>query len=604
MNCRLWYFRVFLKKRQQNTRNIFYVIIEPLGFMERTFLMDKTINVIICSLNSKYIHSSLAPWYLLAGIKQWCGEGINASVLEGTINDNTDRIFAKIADKKPDVLGFCCYIWNISAVLELSKLVKEHYPDTILVLGGPEVSYNAGQVLKVHPYIDFIVSGEGEKPFARLLNSLYREEPISGIPGLNFRNGGEIFESSPFVDNQQPPSPYSREYFEALDNRIAYLETSRGCPYSCAFCLSGRAGSVRYFDIERSKSELILLANSGAKTVKLVDRTFNANKNRAAELIEFIISKHSAEIPEKVCFHFEIAGDILDDSLLSLFNSAPKGLFQLEIGLQSFNPKTLEAINRKTDIKKLKENIQRLLNPQNIHIHIDLIAGLPFEGLDSFGESFNIAYSLKPHMLQLGFLKLLHGSPMRENRKKYPCRFSKNPPYEVIETPWISQDELQLLRHAEDALNRLYNSGRFQRTLEYILSQAEATPFKLFCEFGKYCSSMNISGISLDCYTALVFDYFSRWENIDKSVLRDSLACDRIATNPAGYLPPALTDEDESNRLKQILKQMSLNSETAKIKGIKRGAAILYSENCVVYANYTDKDPVTGEYELKKLTLK
>ncbi|HHV51654.1 MAG TPA: DUF4080 domain-containing protein [Clostridiales bacterium] len=565
--------------------------------------MDKTFNVIICALNSKYIHSSLAPWYLLAGIKQWCGEGINASVLEGTIKDDTGKIFAKIADKKPNVLGFCCYIWNITAVLKLSKLVKENSPDTILVLGGPEVSYNAGRLLEEHPFIDCIISGEGEKPFARLLNSLYREEPLSGIPGLNFRSGGEIVESSPFVDNQQPPSPYCREYFETLDNRLAYLETSRGCPYSCAFCLSGRAGSVRYFDIERAKKELVLLSKSGARTVKLVDRTFNANKKRAAELIEFIITNRGTQIPEGVCFHFEIAGDILDESLLSLFNSAPKGLFQLEIGLQSFNPKTLKAINRQTDTDRLKENIRRLLKPQNIHIHIDLIAGLPFEGLDSFAESFNTAYSLKPHMLQLGFLKLLHGSPMRQNREKYPCRFSERPPYEVVETPWISRDELQLLRYAEDALNRLYNSGRFPRTLEYILSQAETTPFKLFCEFGKYCGEKDISGISLDGYTALVFDYFSRWENIDKSVLRDKLACDRIATNPAGYLPPALTSEDEVIRLKQILKQLNLNRETAQIKGIKRGAAILHSENCIVYADYTGKDPVTGEYELKKIKL-
>jgi radical SAM superfamily enzyme YgiQ (UPF0313 family) len=564
--------------------------------------MDKSLNVIICTLNSKYVHSSLAPWCLMAGITKWCNKGILAEVLEGTINEKPETFLQKIIERKPDVIGFSCYIWNITAIINLVKLVKQHLPKTIVVLGGPEVSYNSGQVLSTHPYIDYIISGEGEKPFALFLNELYKGEPPYNIPGVSYRLDSEIKQSPPYVTDEQPPSPYTNKYFEVLNKRIAYLETSRGCPYSCAFCLSGREASVSYFDIERAKKELILLANSGTKTVKLVDRTFNAHKKRAAELIDFIISKYGTEIPNGVCFHFEIAGDILDFSLINLLGTAQKGAIQLEIGLQSFNTKTLEAINRKTDLNKLTQNISRLVANANIHIHIDLIAGLPFEDLNSFASSFNTAYNLKPHMLQLGFLKLIHGSPMRENRDQFPCHFSELPPYEVISTPWLSEDELKLLHDTEDALDRLYNSGRFRRTLDYILSQSGITPFELYCNFGKHCSSIKISNISLDDYTAVVYNYFSRWDKIDKTILRDIMVCDRLSTNSTGSIPPVLEVKDEklNLELKTVLKKMRLNKNTAPLRGVRRGAAILCSERCIVYADYKNQNPVTGDFVLKK----
>lgn len=562
--------------------------------------MEKPITAVICAMNSKYIHSSLATWYLAAAAAERCGEGVEVCVLEGTINDRPELLLKKIVAKTPDVVGFSCYIWNITAVLKLSRQIKSQLPDTVLVLGGPEVSYNSGQILREHPYIDYVVCGEGEKPFALLLNALHKGKPPENIPGLSRRAGSEILQSPPFIDDGDPPSPYGSEYFGALGNRIAYLETSRGCPYSCAFCLSCKSGGVRYFNLDRAKKELIMLANSGAKTVKLVDRTFNANKKRAAELVEFIISKYVADIPRGVCFHFEIAGDILDERLINLFCSAPPGLIQLEIGVQSFNQKTLIAVNRKTDLDRLTENVGRLVSSGNIHIHIDLIAGLPFEDFASFASSFNAAYKLKAHMLQLGFLKLLHGSPMREDSKRYPCRFSKSPPYEVIETPWLSEDGIKLLHCAEDSLNRLYNSGRFRRTLEYLLSTTGVPPFELFRRFGEYCAFMNIGRVSLDDYTSAVYRYFSEWDRIDREVLRDVLICDRLSTNPGGSLPPALKDESAKPQLKAVLKKMKDNRDTAPIKGVRRGAALLRAEKCVAYADYRDKNPVTGEFELKK----
>ncbi len=444
-------------------------------------IMKNKLTAAICVLNSKYIHSSLAPWCLSAGVDTYCGPEIFAEVVEGTINERLEDVAQRILALNPQVIGFSCYIWNISATKELIRLVKSRLPGAVVALGGPEVSYCAEKLLDGEPEVQYVLSGEGEKPFALLLNAISRGETPENIPGVCYRRDGQAVTVPPCTPEDDPPSPYTSKYLSALKGRIAYLETSRGCPYSCAFCLSGRCGSARFFDLDRAKKELLLLARSGAKTVKLVDRTFNANRRRAIELFRFIIENYGTAIPAGVCFHFEIAGDLLDEETLSLLAQAPVGAMQLEIGLQSFNPKTLAAINRKTDVERLKENIRRLIANSNMHIHIDLIAGLPYEDFASFTESFNTAYSLGPNMLQLGFLKLLYGAPMRENPAEFPCRYNGQPPYEVTQTPWLSEEELLRLHHTEDALERLYNSGRFRRTLSYLLEKSKTTPVVLFC---------------------------------------------------------------------------------------------------------------------------
>lgn len=562
------------------------------------------LTAVISTLNSKYIHSSLAPWCLLAGIRKYGLPDISPHVIEGTINEYLSDVCKRITERNPDVVGFCCYIWNIRQTVELISMVKEKLPDSIIILGGPEVSYNQKQMLENNQHIDYILSGEGEKPFALLLNAISSGElnNIENLPGLSYRNSsGDIIISEMYISDEEPPSPYTDEYFESLKGRIAYLETSRGCPYSCAFCLSGRCGNVRFFDIERAKKELISLANSGAKTIKLVDRTFNANKKRACEIFEFIIDNCGKLIPEDICFHFEIAGDILDSDTINLLKKAPAGLMQLEIGLQSFNEKTLSYINRKTNTEKLKSNISKLIQNANMHIHIDLIAGLPFEDITSFEKSFNIAYAFNPNMLQLGFLKLIHGSDMRENSEKYPCVYSETAPYEVIETPWISSDELKKLHSTEDALERMYNSGRFRRTLNYLISECGYEPFELFMSFGLYADASRESKKTLDEYTKLIYTYFlsEKEKNIDSAILRDMMVLDRIATNPSGYIPDILKIEDENLRRVRIM--LDENPETKRKKGIRRGVALLYSDrfkNSFVYADYERKNPVTGEYQL------
>ncbi len=477
-------------------------------------------------------------------------------------------------------------------------MLRRELPDSAIILGGPEVSYNPEEILKECEWCDFVLSGEGEYPFAALCNAIKSGESFH-IPGLCFRNGEKIVINAPFIAEGEPPSPFCDEYFESLRGRIAYLETSRGCPYSCAFCLSGRCGGVRFFDIERAKREMLLLAKSGTQTVKLVDRTFNANKARAKELWKFVIDEHGKGIPEGVCFHFEIAGDILDDESIKILNSAPKGSIQLEIGMQSFNEKTLAYINRKTNTAKLIENIRKLLAPGNLHIHIDLIAGLPFEDMESFEHSFDIGYNLRSNMLQLGFLKLLHGAEMRENSEKYPCEFSKKPPYEVISTAWTDENDLLLLHKVEDALERLCNSGRFIGTVDYVLEKTGLSPFQFFRNFGIYAAEHSEPLVSLDDYTEMAFGYLSSLDGIETSVLKDRMICDRLCSNSSGKLPEML--KVKNPEIKKIRLAIESEEENRRKPGIKRGFALLESEKAAVFADYANKDPVTGKYVLKKV---
>jgi len=560
--------------------------------------MTQKLNVVISTLNSKYIHSSLAPWCLLAGIEKYCDKNISAQVVEGTINEKLQNVADRIISKHPQVIGFSCYIWNIAKTRELILLIKNQLPNTIIVLGGPEVSYNAATVLKENQLVDFVLSGEGELPFALLLNAISHDDFAQTLPGLCFRKQEKIVVAPAYISTEDPPSPYTQKYFDSLNGRISYLETSRGCPYSCAFCLSGRCGNARFFDIERAKRELLLLANCGTQTVKLVDRTFNANRKRANQIFDFIIKNYGTQIPKGVCFHFEIAGDILDEETINLLSTAPVGAMQFEIGLQSFNPKTLKSVNRKTDMALLEKNIKLVIKNANMHIHIDLIAGLPFEDWDSFEKSFNIAYTLRPNMLQLGFLKLLYGAPMREQPNNFPCEYSIEPPYEVTQTPWISRDELEKLHCVEDALERIYNSGRFRRTLDLLMNKCDCTPFELFLEFGLLASEHGTQKISLNDYITLIFKYFSIHKSIDKIQLRDAMVCDFLATNASGLLPPILEIKDSAHKKAKMF--LDSDCKTRQQKGVKRGLALLYSENCAVYVDYEEKNPVTLEYQLKK----
>lgn len=550
--------------------------------------------VIICGINSKYIHSSLAIWYLASGIDKYA-HGIEYAVVEGTINESCSEILNRMNIKDGDTIAFSTYIWNKNLVFEIARRAKEIY-DVKIVLGGPEVSYNQEDVMAKNQFVDYILSGEGEKSLAMLCCG----EDISNIEGLSYRDGGKIIIKEACVSFDDPPSPYSKEYFERLNGRIAYIETSRGCPYKCGFCLSGRCEGVRFFDLEESKKRILLLSNSGTKVVKFIDRTFNANKKRAVDIIEFISKNYGKSIPNNVRFHFEIEGEIIDDCLVEALAKSPKGAFQVEIGVQSFNVQTLKSVNRKTNIDKLVRNIRRVIELGNVHVHVDLIVGLPYEGMESFKLSFNQAYKLKANMLQIGFLKVLHGTKLEEEAGKYFIVNSNTPPYEIVSNAWLTEKEIEFLKEFERIFERLYNSGRFVETLKYLETQFDDS-FEMYKNLTLFMSGVSEKA-SLDEFTKAVYEYFSSFDEINRDLLRDKIVIDRLASIRMGCIPSFL--KKTCSELKRIMISLDENQETRRKLGIKRKAAALCSENRIVYVDYDIADPITGRYEVNFVDMK
>ena len=553
------------------------------------------------NLNSKYIHSSLAPWYLFSAVKEMQDEKIEAEVIEGTINEPDETIINRIENSKAEVLGFCCYIWNIEKVERIAAVLAEKNKGIKIFFGGPEVSYRPEDVLKRLKFVDAVICGEGEWPVPEYLKALVYGNAIRNTEGICYREDEKLFINEPFVSLKDPPNPYTDEYFTGLNGRIAYFESSRGCPFSCAFCLSGRCGNVRYFPFEKMFNNLIKLANSGTRTIKFVDRTFNAHHERTNMWLKAILNEWGKSIPKNVCFHFEVAGDLLKEDTLEILESLPVGMVQLEIGLQSFDAHTLAAVTRKTDTDKLKNNIKKLLSFENMHIHLDLIMGLPFEDMSKIRAGFNEAFSLRPHMLQVGFLKLLYGAAMREDAARFPCEYKKEAPYEVISTPWLSSAELESLHLLEDAVERIYNSGRLIKTLEYILTVLNLTPFDFFMYVGTEMKNKIYPGISFNEYEKGLLEILCKFDSIDAQCLRDYMVIDRLETDASGRIPDFLRIEDELVR--QIKKQLNKDEETKAKPGTKRGIAILYSLKKAIYVDYTEKNPITERFSPNYLDL-
>ncbi|MBP3381868.1 MAG: DUF4080 domain-containing protein [Clostridia bacterium] len=537
---------------------------------------------VITCINSKFIHSSLAPWCLLSGIHTYAKMPHDAVVREYTVNQNIKDVVAALAAERADCYAFCVYIWNVCYIQTLLPLLKAAVPSCTVILGGPEVSYRSQSALE-ELGADYVCVGEGEKSFPALLDAIVNNVPTAPIV--------------PSVAVDVPPSPFIPAYFETLHNRIAYIEGSRGCPFSCGFCLSGRDDCLRLFPLEQVKKDILRLAVSGAKTIKFVDRTFNCHKQRCEEILQFILSEYGKNIPTDVCFHFEVAADLFQKETLDLLATAPKGLFQMEAGLQSFHQPTLEAVTRKTDTDAICRNVQTILSAGNIHLHIDLIAGLPYEDFATFRQSFNKAYALQPHMLQLGFLKLLHGSALRKEIEKHAYVYSANAPYEVYTSRYMTKKEFAQLHAIEDVLERLYNSGRFVYTLQYIFKTVDVSPFDLFSAFADYLKKYGVcaDGISLDTYIGYVWAFFSALPKIDTAVLKDALILDCYTSRQIHRLPPSLFEKDP--RIAKINRQLGKS-------GIKRGIAILQSKkNTVAVVEYTNRDRVTSRYPLQLLPL-
>ena len=431
-------------------------------------------NTILVSLNSKFIHSNLAIRYL----SKYVADDYNIDIQEFTINQRPDYIASEIYKLSPDVVGFSTYIWNFKETLKVCEILKIVKPEIKILLGGPEVSYDGEEVLKERPYIDYIIYGEGEETFKEFLRSIKDTSGLRDIKGLIYRDGSKIInngERDLIKDLNTIPSPYD-DLGNEYENKIVYYEASRGCPFNCQYCLSSTLRGVRVFDIDRVKRDLTILIEGKAKQVKFIDRTFNANKDYALEIMEFIKGKQ----PDNMNFHFEITAHLIDDEFLDFLKDVKEGLFQFEIGVQSTNDYTIDAIGRTTDFDKLSQVTKRIRSYKNIHQHLDLIAGLPYEDYDSFIVSFNDVYNLKPEKLQLGFLKLLKGSGLRLAKDKYGYKYIDEPPYEVLESKYISYGELLKLKGIEDLVEKYYNEGYFEHALNYIVKNHYESAFAFY----------------------------------------------------------------------------------------------------------------------------
>lgn len=434
---------------------------------------------LLVAVNAKYIHSNPAVRCLKEyAVKHHTREIGEIEIAEYTINQQIEFIIAKIAAQKPDVIGFSCYIWNYEYIRKICKSLSHILPHTVMVLGGPEVSYHCDRALS-ECHANYCISGEGEILFMNLIEDIAAgNPPKEAILGHGYSNDTVDLGDIPFIYHDMAE----------FQNRIIYYETSRGCPFRCAYCLSSIKGSdapVRFLPMERVYADLDFFLENKVPQVKFVDRTFNCDKGRALEIIEYI-KAHDNGITN---FHFEVAAELLDDALIASLQDARFELFQLEIGVQSTNPPTLKAIHRFTQPDKLRDIISRLQKNRNIHLHLDLIAGLPHEGITEFARSFDFVYSLKPQQFQLGFLKVLAGSAMEQMSEKYGIVYADYPPYEVLFTNDLPYEDVQVLKAVENVVELYYNSGRFQKTLhffEVLFAEKNLTYYELYHRLGLF----------------------------------------------------------------------------------------------------------------------
>ncbi len=455
--------------------------------------------ILLAAINAKYIHSNLGIYSLKTYgekmLKEWgLAEEAEISLAEYTINHQMEQILQDIYKRKPDVIGFSCYIWNISYVKMILADIKKVLPDIKIWVGGPEVSYHAKEVLTQEPAVDLVMMGEGEITFAHFLKTLLNNENLAQVPGLMLRNDDGTFTDTGFrqvMDMSQIPFPYAFMDMKELEHRIIYYESSRGCPFSCAYCLSSIDKRLRFRSLDLVLPELEWFLQAKVPQVKFVDRTFNCKKSHAMAIWQYI-HDHDNGVTN---FHFEIAADLLDKDELDLLSTMRPGLVQLEIGVQSTNEKTLETIRRKTDIEEIRQITETINSWHNIHQHLDLIVGLPWEDLKRFKQSFNDVYSMEPEQLQLGFLKILKGSYMEELIPECDLLYSAAPPYEVLRTKWLSYGDVLELKDIEEMTEVHYNSRQFTCTLKELEKEFD-TPYEMFSFMAGYYNRNRLFGIS------------------------------------------------------------------------------------------------------------
>ncbi|UQW98211.1 B12-binding domain-containing radical SAM protein [Rummeliibacillus sp. G93] len=557
-------------------------------------------NIVLATLNAKYIHTNLAIRYL----KAYAQPDFNPVLAEYTIKDPTFNIVSDLYRKSPDILGFSCYIWNIEETIKVIQMVKKVSPHTKIVLGGPEVSYDVHVWLKrLKEDVDCIIMGEGEHSFKQLLHYYHGQIPLSEVPGIAFlkEDKVEIHQAAQKVDLREMPSPYRfEEDLPHLSKRIAYIETSRGCPFNCQFCLSSIEVGVRYFNREKIKEDIRYLMNNGVRTIKFVDRTFNISRSYAMEMFQFLIDEHQ----EGVVFQFEITADIMRPEVIQFLNdNAPKGLFRFEIGVQSTNDLTNDLVKRRQNFSKLTRTVTMVKEGGKIDQHLDLIAGLPEEDYHSFRQTFNDVFALRPEELQLGFLKLLRGTGLRLQAKQYGYDYVDVAPYEIVANNVLSFDDMLRIKQTEDILEKYWNDHRIDYTIDYLVSSVFETPFDFFQEFGTYWDNQGWSriGHQLEDLFLRLIAFLEQRGNVNMNIIVSLLQLDYLKAQRFQPRKPWWKNQLPEIKSKDILKEIRLHPEMAgsAFAQFNVGEKELY-KHTLLLPFYIDLDLLNNNNEVKE----
>ena len=546
--------------------------------------------IILAACNAKYIHSNLAVYDLQAYARQYQQHIL---LKEYTINQQKDEIMKDLYEEKPDVICFSCYIWNISFVKELSEDLKKVRPSVPFWAGGPEVSFDAEAFLAADPAFDGVMVGEGEETFLELAGYYVDHRKIlEQIRGIVFRKENQVLHNGwrEIMDLSKVPFPYKD--LQDFDHRIIYYESSRGCPFSCSYCLSSVDKKLRFRSLDLVRKELQFFLDHKVPQVKFVDRTFNCKHDHAMAIWKYIV-EHDNGVTN---FHFEIAADLLREEELELMATMRPGLIQLEIGVQSTNLQTLEAIHRKTDFSRICQIVERIHSFGNIHQHLDLIAGLPYEDYDSFHHSFNDVYALRPQQFQLGFLKVLKGSLMKQMEKEYGIVHKEKEPYEVLSTNWITYEDVLNLKKVENMVEVYYNSGQFENSLKYVETLFPDS-FTMYEALGRFYEQKGYDCIShnrLRRYEILL-EFIESLKQGDVQKGADVLVLDLYLREKLKSRPSFAKDQKaEEKKIWAYRKQENI-PKTAHIQVFWDGRVLLF--------DYEKKDPLTGNALTEEIRL-
>ena len=536
--------------------------------------------ILLAACNAKYIHSNLAVYDLKAYSSDYDEHVI---LREYTINQPKDEILKDIYSSGADVVCFSCYIWNISFVRELIRDLVKILPKTAFWAGGPEVSYDAEKFPTEMPEMTGVMVGEGEKTFHDLLEFyIDGKDSLEEISGIAYRTGDKIIHNGWRELMDLSAIPFVYEHLEKFENRIIYYESSRGCPFSCSYCLSSIDKKLRFRDLELVKKELQFFLDHRVPQVKFVDRTFNCKHEHAMTIWKYIL-EHDNGVTN---FHFEISADLLREEEMELMSQMRPGLIQLEIGVQSTNPETIRAIHRHMDLKKLEHCVNRVHSFRNIHQHLDLIAGLPYEDYDIFHQSFNDVYQMKPDQLQLGFLKVLKGSLMQKEAEGYGIVYKEKEPYEVLSTNWLTYGEVLKLKMVESMVEVYYNSGQFWHTLEYLVP-LEKDAFTFYEKLGSFYEKKGYSEIShsrIRRYEILL-EYLKEETDVPAEVAAQKMLYDLYLREKLKKRPAFAPDQKQYETAVWNYRKNNQVSKTAHIEVFENGTVILF--------DYEKRDPLS-----------